>query len=164
MLRAIDALDGLGKLVTARGRRNDLVAGRGAYSRYRNIVGGLGKRHDEFGPFEIDADREVPTRDFGRNGCGGVGVQRAVGEVDEPQRQRLGDGRGQVLLADEVAEAEYRRQWVSGPAGFGDRDLQVVARQHVAIDQKLAQNPLLTSQHLTPSVSSPVYRQRWPRP
>ncbi len=88
----------------------------------------------------------------GGHGRGRVGVQRTVGEVDEPERQRLGDGRGDVLLPHQVVAEEDGRERITGPTGLGDRDLEVVARQNVPVHQELAQHPLLTAQHLFPSV------------
>ncbi len=162
--RPVHAFDRLGELVATGRGGDDLVSGRGTDRGHRGVVAGFGERDDELGAFEVDAESEVLARDLGRDGCRSVGVERTVGEVDEPQRERLGDGGRDVLLADEVLAQEDGGERIAGTARLRDRHLEIVTRQDVAFHQELAQNPLLTPEHPASSLSSALYRQRLPFP
>jgi len=74
-------------------------------------------------------------------------VDGRVEEVDEANAHLFRERGRQILATDETQSEQDRRKRLLGALRLLDRLLEVVARKHVSVDERLAESSRLVGQH-----------------
>ena len=144
---AVDHRDRPHELTAVGDCRNDLERRRMTDRAQRRITRRLGERDDQLLTFEVDRNRDVLTGELGRQRLGSVLVDRRLEKVDEPHPHLLGERGREVLAPDEGQPQQHGRQGFVLALRLLDCLLEVVSREHVSVDEGLAESSRLVGQH-----------------